>query len=99
MFLDVEMPGASGFDLIDAVGAERMPCVIFVTAFDNYALRAFDVRALDYLLKPFDRDRFRAAVTQGAGAHRGAFRRRTRTPAARARARAQAGGRTRSSGS
>ena len=49
VFLDVEMPGASGFDLIDAVGPARMPCVIFVTAFDNYALRAFDVRALDYL--------------------------------------------------
>ena len=64
VFLDVEMPGASGFDLIDAVGPERMPCVIFVTAFDNYALRAFDVRALDYLLKPFDRDRFHAAVNR-----------------------------------
>jgi two-component system LytT family response regulator len=62
VFLDVEMPGASGFDLIDAVGPGRMPSVIFVTAFDNYALRAFDVRALDYLLKPFDRDRFRSAV-------------------------------------
>jgi two-component system LytT family response regulator len=64
VFLDIEMPGASGFDLIDAIGAERMPAVIFVTAFDTHALRAFEVRALDYLLKPFDRDRFHAAVTR-----------------------------------
>src|SRR4051794_2630946 len=80
VFLDVEMPGASGFDLIDTVGPERMPCVIFVTAFDNYALRAFEVRALDYLLKPFDRDRFRAAVTRArehiAGRSEGALERR-----------------------
>jgi two-component system, LytTR family, response regulator len=64
VFLDVEMPGASGFDLIEAIGPERMPCVIFVTAFDTYALRAFGVRALDYLLKPFDRERFHAALTR-----------------------------------
>jgi len=47
VFLDVQMPGADGFDVIDAVGPERMPFVIFVTAFDRYALRAFDVHALD----------------------------------------------------
>src|SRR5215831_5270892 len=64
VFLDVQMPGADGFDVIDAVGPERMPFVIFVTAFDRYALRAFDVHALDYLLKPFDRDRFRHAITR-----------------------------------
>jgi two-component system, LytTR family, response regulator len=64
VFLDVEMPGASGFELIEAIGPERMPFVIFVTAFDNYALRAFDVHALDYLLKPFDRDRFKDALTR-----------------------------------
>jgi two-component system LytT family response regulator len=64
VFLDVEMPGASGFDLIAALGPERMPFVIFVTAFDTYALRAFDVHALDYLLKPFDGDRFREALTR-----------------------------------
>jgi two-component system LytT family response regulator len=62
VFLDVEMPGASGFELIDAIGPERMPFFIFVTAFDTYALRAFDVHALDYLLKPFDRERFRTAL-------------------------------------
>ena len=64
VFLDVQMPGTSGFDVIDAVGADRMPFVIFVTAFDRYALRAFDVHALDYLLKPFDRDRFRDALAR-----------------------------------
>jgi two-component system LytT family response regulator len=64
VFLDVQMPGGSGFDVIQAVGAGRMPFVIFVTAFDRYALRAFDVHALDYLLKPFDRDRFRDALTR-----------------------------------
>jgi two-component system, LytTR family, response regulator len=64
VFLDVQMPGGSGFDVISAVGAARMPFVIFVTAFDRYALRAFDVHALDYLLKPFDRDRFRDALAR-----------------------------------
>ncbi len=64
VFLDVQMPGGSGFDVIQSVGAGRMPFVIFVTAFDRYALRAFDVHALDYLLKPFDRDRFRDALTR-----------------------------------
>ena len=64
VFLDVQMPGGSGFDVIDAIGADRMPFVIFVTAFDRYALRAFDVHAVDYLLKPFDRDRFRDALAR-----------------------------------
>jgi two-component system LytT family response regulator len=62
VFLDVQMPGATGFDVIEAVGAARMPLVVFVTAFDKYALRAFDVHALDYLLKPFDRERFQQAL-------------------------------------
>ena len=64
VFLDVQMPGADGFDVIDAVGADKMPFVVFVTAYDRYALRAFDVHALDYLLKPFDRERFRQALTR-----------------------------------
>src|SRR3954447_8380568 len=64
VFLDVQMPGSSGFDVIETVGAARMPFVIFVTAFDRYALRAFDVHALDYLLKPFDRDRFSDALAR-----------------------------------
>src|SRR4029450_13798343 len=58
VFLDVQMPGATGFEVIESVGPSRMPLVVFVTAFDQYALRAFDVHALDYLLKPFDKDRF-----------------------------------------
>lgn len=62
VFLDVQMPEAGGFDVVEAVGAERMPAVIFVTAYDKYALRAFDVHVLDYLLKPFDRARFREAL-------------------------------------
>ena len=62
VLLDIQMPGASGFEVIEAVGPERMPLVVFVTAFDRYALRAFDVHALDYLLKPFDRERFHEAL-------------------------------------
>ncbi|UCC48423.1 MAG: response regulator, partial [Gemmatimonadota bacterium] len=52
VFLDVQMPELDGFGVIEKVGAETMPVVVFVTAYDQYALRAFDVAALDYLLKP-----------------------------------------------
>jgi two-component system LytT family response regulator len=62
VFLDIQMPQMNGFEVIETVGGERMPLVIFVTAHDQHALRAFQVRALDYLLKPFDRDRFRDAL-------------------------------------
>lgn len=62
VFLDVQMPGADGFDVITEIGAERMPAVVFVTAYDQYALQAFEVHALDYLLKPFDRERFRLTL-------------------------------------
>jgi two-component system LytT family response regulator len=62
VFLDEQMPEADGFEVVKAVGADNMPTVIFVTAFDKYALRAFDVHALDYLLKPFDRERFAQAL-------------------------------------
>src|SRR4051794_32943083 len=62
VFLDVQMPGATGFDVINAVGADKMPMVVFVTAYDRYAVRAFEVHALDYLLKPFNRERFRRAL-------------------------------------
>ncbi len=58
VFLDVHMPGIDGFDVVQRVGAARMPLVIFVTAFDEHALRAFEVHALDYLLKPLDDPRF-----------------------------------------
>lgn len=60
--LDVQMPGMTGFEAIDAIGAEAMPAVVFATAYDEFALRAFDVNAVDYLLKPFSRERFERAV-------------------------------------
>jgi two-component system, LytTR family, response regulator len=62
VLLDIQMPEPNGFGVIDAIGPERMPPVVFVTAFDQFALRAFDVHALDYLLKPFDDERFQAAL-------------------------------------
>ena len=62
VFLDVQMPQMNGFEVIEAVGTEKMPLVIFVTAYDQHALKAFQVRALDYLLKPFDRERFTDAL-------------------------------------
>src|SRR5262245_58722675 len=62
VFLDVQMPEMDGFEVIEAVGVERMPRLIFVTAYDQYTLRAFEVHALDYLLKPFDRERFLKAL-------------------------------------
>lgn len=64
VFLDVQMPKLDGFGTITSVGAERMPPVVFVTAFDQHALRAFEVQALDYLLKPFDRTRFQGALSR-----------------------------------
>ena len=64
VFLDVQMPGANGFDVVSALGEEELPLFVFVTAFDTYALKAFDVHALDYLLKPFDRERFLQALAR-----------------------------------
>jgi two-component system LytT family response regulator len=64
MFLDVQMPGMDGFDVIEALGAMRCPAVVFVTAYDEYALKAFEVHAVDYLLKPFDRKRLRQALSR-----------------------------------
>lgn len=64
VFLDVQMPEMDGFAVIEEIGVEEMPVVIFVTAYDQYALRAFEVAALDYLLKPFDDERFAAAVAR-----------------------------------
>jgi two-component system LytT family response regulator len=62
VFLDVQMPGLDGFDVIQKVGPDAMPVTIFVTAYDEYALRAFDVHALDYLLKPLEEERFAEAL-------------------------------------
>lgn len=64
VFLDVQMPGLDGFGVVQTVGPEHMPTVVFATAYDQYALRAFDASALDYLLKPFDEDRVRRAVAR-----------------------------------
>ena len=61
IFLDIQMPGLTGFDVIREVGPDVMPPVIFVTAFDQFAVQAFDVNAVDYLLKPFDFERFEIA--------------------------------------
>ncbi len=61
VFLDVQMPGKTGLDVVREIGAETMPATIFVTAFDQYALRAFELAALDYLVKPFDDERFEQA--------------------------------------
>lgn len=63
LFLDVQMPEMSGFDVLEALTTEeRLPVVVFVTAYDQYALHAFEVHALDYLLKPFDRERFQKSL-------------------------------------
>ena len=65
VFLDVQMPEMDGFQVLESVDPSAMPVVIFVTAFDRYAIKAFEVCALDYLLKPFDRARFRKALARG----------------------------------
>lgn len=70
VFLDVQMPGLSGFDVLEAI--ESRTNVIFTTAFDQYALRAFEVHALDYLLKPFDEERLSASLDRAAAMIRGA---------------------------
>jgi two-component system LytT family response regulator len=62
VFLDVQMPGLDGFGVVSALGTEPLPLIVFVTAHDQFALRAFEVHALDYLLKPFDQDRFRRVL-------------------------------------
>ncbi|MCO6510671.1 MAG: LytTR family transcriptional regulator DNA-binding domain-containing protein [Aridibacter famidurans] len=62
MFLDIQMPEVDGFELLEACGEEKMPAVIFVTAFNRYAVKAFEVSAVDYLLKPFDHERMAMAL-------------------------------------
>jgi two-component system LytT family response regulator len=62
LFLDVQMPEMDGFEVLRARGAERMPPVVFVTAYDQFAVRAFDAHALDYLVKPLNVERFEAAL-------------------------------------
>jgi len=64
IFLDVQMPELDGFGVIDALSAERMPLTVFVTAYDEHAIRAFEANALDYLLKPFSDERFEATMAR-----------------------------------
>ena len=64
VFLDVQMPELSGLEVIAEVGAERMPLTVFVTAYDEHAIRAFEANALDYLLKPFSGQRFEATMAR-----------------------------------
>ncbi len=64
LFLDIQMPGMNGFDVLARIDAEKIPAIVFVTAYDQYALRAFEVHALDYLLKPFTDERFEKALRQ-----------------------------------
>lgn len=79
VFLDIQMPELDGFGVIQEVGADRMPPTLFVTAYDQHALKAFEVHALDYLLKPFDPERFQQALVRarrwcGGGASEGETR-------------------------
>ena len=67
VLLDIELPDGSGFDVIRRTGAERMPAVVFVTAYDKYAIQAFEVNAVDYLLKPFDQSRLLASLDRVRG--------------------------------
>ncbi len=62
VFLDVQMPGLDGFGVLEALSPEEIPAVVFVTAFDQYAVRAFEAQAVDYLMKPFSKDRVEEAV-------------------------------------
>ena len=64
LFLDVQMPELDGLAVIDAIGAAEMPLTVFVTAYDQHAIRAFEANALDYLLKPFSDERFEATMTR-----------------------------------
>ena len=64
VFLDVQMPGMTGVEIADAIGRDKMPPTIFVTAYDTHAVKAFELDALDYLVKPFDDERFEQAIAR-----------------------------------
>ena len=64
LFLDIQMPEVDGFEVLERVGADSVPAIVFITAHDDFALRAFEVHALDYLLKPFDDRRFFTALSR-----------------------------------
>src|SRR5215470_17629449 len=67
IFLDIQMPKINGFEMLEL--AEHPPAVIFATAFDEYAIKAFEAHAIDYLLKPFDQERFDKAITKWSDAN------------------------------
>jgi two-component system LytT family response regulator len=69
MFVDVQMPGMSGIELAAALPEDRTPTIVFITAYDEFALRAFDVHALDYVLKPIDETRFAEAIRRARAQH------------------------------
>ena len=81
MFLDIQMPGMSGFEVLAHLPQESLPVVVFVTAYDQYAIQAFEARAIDYLLKPIDEVRFNAALRARARARARQERRRPARPA------------------
>jgi len=64
LFLDIQMPRLDGFEVVAALGTDRLPPVVFVTAYDRYALKAFEVHAVDYLLKPYSKERFHEALAR-----------------------------------
>jgi two-component system, LytTR family, response regulator len=70
IFLDIQMPGLNGFEMLEALGTDSLPFVVFVTAYDEYAVKAFEVHALDYLLKPFDRSRLQDCLARVRKAQR-----------------------------
>src|ERR1700722_18042235 len=70
LFLDIQMPGSGGFEIIEQVGIAHMPNIVFVTAHNHYAVKAFEVHALDYLTKPVEPERLKDALDHRAGRHR-----------------------------
>lgn len=62
LFLDIQMPGLNGFEVLEKISLKQSPRVVFVTAFDSYAIKAFEIQALDYLLKPFSKKRFKQTI-------------------------------------
>src|SRR5262245_48409670 len=64
IFLDVQMPEMDGFEVLEKIPRDRLPAIVFTTAFDKHAVRAFEIHALDYLLKPIEPERFKAAVAR-----------------------------------
>lgn len=70
IFLDIQMPGMNGFEVLEALEGENLPLVVFVTAYDQHAVKAFEVHAADYLLKPFDRSRLHSCLERLRSGHR-----------------------------